>query len=415
MENTEKQSPGKVTGWEWFRSIGSPRTIVAPMVDQSDIPYRLLCRRYSADIAYTQMLNAPIFLNNPKYRHENIGSADLLERPLIAQIAGHDPVAMLKVGLDLQKDCDAVDVNLGCPQGIAKRGRYGAYLMEELDLLKEIVSTLANGLSVPVTCKTRIYKGEDGLARSIRLCETLVDAGASMLTIHGRTREEKGEWTSAADWDTLRAIKAHFARRDRNVPIIANGGISSLADVERCLAHTQCDGVMSSEAILENPALFSDSKDPQTGEHVSQLRLAEEYLALAKEHPPRIIKIVRGHIMKILYRYFTIYTDLRDDCQLRTLTVEDFAPIIASIKERLSKVSPEERTHIEAKEQSWYFRHEHSYNVDCGRNVRGMNKETLQANVRSKQAEEAWRHFEGDGVEEEDENWGGILSSLGMS
>lgn len=85
----------------------------------------------------------------------------------------------------VEDKCDAVDVNLGCPQGIAKRGRYGAFLMEELDLLHEIVSTLVAGLKIPVTCKTRIYKDFD---RSVRLCETLVNAGASMLVIHGRTR-----------------------------------------------------------------------------------------------------------------------------------------------------------------------------------------------------------------------------------
>lgn len=72
--------------------------------------------------------------------------------------------------------------------GIAKRGRYGAFLMEELDLLNEIVSTLSQGLKIPVTCKTRIYHDFD---RTIRLCETLSNAGASLLTIHGRTREEK--------------------------------------------------------------------------------------------------------------------------------------------------------------------------------------------------------------------------------
>jgi hypothetical protein len=76
----------------------------------------------------------------------------------------------------------------GCPQGIAKRGRYGAFLMEELDLLADIVRTMSSDLKIPVTCKTRIYKDFN---RTIRLCETLTNAGASLLTIHGRTREEK--------------------------------------------------------------------------------------------------------------------------------------------------------------------------------------------------------------------------------
>lgn len=97
---------------------------------------------------------------------------------------------MLEAARFVEDKCDAVDINLGCPQDIARRGKYGAYLMEELDLLTEIVSTLSKNLKVPVTCKTRIYKDFD---RTIRLCETLVQAGAKLLTIHGRTREEKVE------------------------------------------------------------------------------------------------------------------------------------------------------------------------------------------------------------------------------
>jgi len=95
-----------------------------------------------------------------------------------------------------------------------------------------MVSTLAKGLRVPVTCKTRVYKDYD---RSLKLCETLVNAGASMLTIHGRTREEKGQYVKQADWETIRRLKAHFAGR---VPIISNGGIETLEDVHRCLSYT---------------------------------------------------------------------------------------------------------------------------------------------------------------------------------
>ena len=166
---------------------------------------------------------------------------------MIVQFAGHDPQTMLKAARLVEDRCDAIDINLGCPQGIAKRGRYGAFLMEELELLHDIVSTLSTNLKVPVTCKTRIYKDYD---ISIRLCETLVNAGACMLTIHGRTREEKGiylihqyyhyyrdhislllgQFVAEADWEMIRRIKEHFGDR---VPIIANGGIANMDDVNR--------------------------------------------------------------------------------------------------------------------------------------------------------------------------------------
>ena len=183
-------TPEKKIGYDWYRSIGSPQYVVAPMVDQSDLGYRMLCREYGAQLVFTQMFNASMFAEQEQYRIKEFVTCPG-DRPLIVQFAGHDPASLLKAAKFVERDCDAVDINLGCPQMIAKRGRYGAFLMEELDLLREIVSLLAANLNVPVTCKTRIYKGPGGWEKTVKLAETLVNAGASMLTIHGRTREEK--------------------------------------------------------------------------------------------------------------------------------------------------------------------------------------------------------------------------------
>jgi tRNA-dihydrouridine synthase 1 len=235
---------------EFWEKIGSPRKIVAPMVDHSDLAYRMLTRKYGADLVFTQMFNSNSFINSIEYREKNFTTCPE-DRPLIVQFAGHDPEVMLKAAVMVQDKCDAIDVNLGCPQNIAKRGRYGAFLMEELDLLKNIVSTLSKGLKIPVTCKTRIYKDFD---KNIILYDTLINAGASALTIHGRTREEKGQLVQACDWEMIRRVKEYY--KDKKIIIIANGGIETLNDVKKCIEITNVDGVMSSEAILENPALF---------------------------------------------------------------------------------------------------------------------------------------------------------------
>ena len=245
------------------------------------------------------------------------------DRPLIVQIAGHNPAVMLQAARMVEDKCDAIDINLGCPQGIAKRGRYGAFLMEELELLHEIVSLLSTNLKIPVTCKTRIYQGEDGLERSIKLCETLVNAGAQMLTIHGRTREQKQQATGSCDWERVAEIKKHFGDK---VPIIANGGIETIEDVYICLEKTGCDGVMSSEAILENPQLFdtfdrtrsANSRSScsrsrsETKKIFNQIELAQAYIDLCKQYPPHAFKTIRGHCMKFLFRYFEIHTGLRN-------------------------------------------------------------------------------------------------------
>lgn len=142
--------------------------------------------------------------------------------------------------------------------------------MDEVDLLVDIVSTMSKGLSIPVTCKVRIYKDYQ---RTINLCEALVNAGASLLTVHGRTREEKGQLVQEVDWQTIARIKQHFANRSIPIPIIANGGISCINDIDTCIQQTGVDGVMSSEGILENPALFNASRD-FSGVYRTQLDLA---------------------------------------------------------------------------------------------------------------------------------------------
>lgn len=208
-----------------------------------------MCRKYGAELVYTQMFNANSFVNSVEFREQGFTTCKY-DRPLIVQFSGHEPQIMLQAAKYVEDRCDAVDINLGCPQDIARRGRYGAYLMEELDLLAEMVSTLKQNLKVPVTCKTRIYTDFE---RSVRLCEVLVAAGASLLTIHGRTREEKGHKVASVNYHMIARLKQHF--KDR-VPIIANGGIEFVDDIPVCLSLTGADGVMTSEAILENPAFF---------------------------------------------------------------------------------------------------------------------------------------------------------------
>lgn len=337
--SAEAEQEGAVGGpdYDFFRRLGSPTRIVAPMVDHSDLPFRMQTRRHGAQLVFTQMLNSNVLLQSRDYRAEMLASC-VGDRPLVVQICGDDPAVMLRAARLLEGSCDAIDINLGCPQGIARRGHYGAFLMEELDLLTDIVSTLVRGLRVPVTCKTRIYKGD--FERSIRLCETLVAAGASMLTIHGRCRDEKGHEIGDADWDMIRRIKAHFAARGVRVPVIANGSISCEADVLRCLSETGVDGVMSSEAVLENPALFAQPS--------SQLDLCQEYLDLCGAHSPGSMRVVRSHVMKMLHRFFVVHEDLRD-LAATARSIPDFLRLVALV--RLA-VRDEDDYRV-----TWYRRH----------------------------------------------------------
>ena len=242
--------------WRFYhQTLRSPTNFAAPMVDQSELQYRLLARRHNAHVCYTPMFHSRLMSQDEKYRAKVLadlkcsGTPESIDRPLLVQFCGNDPDILLTASKHVEGSCDAVDLNLGCPQGIARKGRYGSFLMPETDLLVRIVQNLHQNLNVPVTCKIRLFpKLED----TIRLAKALESAGCYMLCVHGRTKEEKKQLTKQTHFEEVRAVK-----RALRIPVITNGGVGSRADVLTSLRVTETHGVMSAESMLENPTLFA--------------------------------------------------------------------------------------------------------------------------------------------------------------
>eukprot|EP00913_Durusdinium_trenchii_P024503 g23002.t1 len=271
------------------------------MVDQSELAFRMLCRRYGTELAYTPMLHSRM----PGAPGVSGAQAAFVDRPLIAQFCGDDPQTVLAAAKLLPpKSVDAVDLNCGCPQGIARKGHYGAYLLSEPDVIEGIVSTLDKDQSLR-TCTS--VKSCADCQDTLNLASRLEAAGASVLCLHGRTKEMKGQFTGPCDWEAIAAV-----RKRVNIPLIANGGIQTFQDVERCLAATGANavrgsrrGVMSSEALLEYPALFSNDT-----RCIYQDELALEYLELAKLYQTPH-KQIKAHMFHFLYAGLQLHTDLR--------------------------------------------------------------------------------------------------------
>ena len=217
--------------WDWWRGLNPTRFVAAPMVDQSELAFRMLCRELGVGLCYTPMLHARLMTEHPSYKklHFDAGGED--DRPLFGQLAGHDPQVVLSAARLIEDSVSAVDLNFGCPQAIARKGRYGAFLLEEPDVPVMLVETLARELSVPVTAKVRILPS--GIEDSIELCLRMQDAGAAALCVHGRTRTMNKQRAGAADWNSItRLVEA------LDIPVIANGGVACYADAEACLEQT---------------------------------------------------------------------------------------------------------------------------------------------------------------------------------
>jgi tRNA-dihydrouridine synthase 1 len=221
-------------------------------------------------LAYTPMFHARLFSQEAKYRKAHfqctkndtqepwLDGKPSIDRPLFVQFCANDAEALLSAAKKVAPYCDAVDLNLGCPQGIARKGHYGAFLQEDQDLIFRLINTLHKELPIPVTAKIRILEDEE---KTLAYAQNVLKAGASILTVHGRRREQKGHLTGVADWKMLRFL------RDSLPPetvIFANGNILQGGDIDECLAATGADAVMSAEGNLSDPALFATA--PAVGE-----------------------------------------------------------------------------------------------------------------------------------------------------
>uniref|UniRef100_A0A7M5V293 tRNA-dihydrouridine(16/17) synthase [NAD(P)(+)] n=1 Tax=Clytia hemisphaerica TaxID=252671 RepID=A0A7M5V293_9CNID len=153
------------------------------------------------------------------------------------QFCANDPEKFADACELAEPHCDGVDLNLGCPQVIAARGHYGAFLMEEWERVENIIRTACARIKKPITCKIRVY---ESIEKTVEYAKRLERAGAKIITVHGRRREQRGPLTGIASWDHIKAVKEAVS-----VPVFANGNIQYLRDVEKCIEYTKVDAVMS--------------------------------------------------------------------------------------------------------------------------------------------------------------------------
>lgn len=265
--------------------LGDKPVLLAPMEDVTDASFRVVCKRFGADMVYTEFIPSDGLIRDAAKAIAKMKTSDE-EAPIAIQIYGNDPVAMVEAAkmADHAEEiagghgCDIIDINFGCPVNkIAGRGA-GSGMMREPDKMVMITEQIVKAVRKPVTVKTRL--GWDESSKIIvGLAERLQDAGIQALTIHGRTRCQmyKGE----ADWTLIGEVKNNPRM---HIPIIGNGDINSARKAKDAFDRFGVDGIMVGRASFGHPWIFREIKHYlETGEELPPMSVRDR-VALAKWH-----------------------------------------------------------------------------------------------------------------------------------
>ncbi len=267
------------------RALGC-RVLQSPLAGVSDRIFRELVRRWAPEaLLYTEMVNATsLELGHGRHKLEDLAT----ERgPIAVQLFDHRPAAMAEAARRAEAaGAFLIDINMGCPvRKIARKGG-GSGLIREPELAARIVESVAAAVAIPVTVKTRLsWCGGGGQANApaaattagaVHWCQQLEQAGARLLTLHGRSREQG--FSGSADWQAIAAVK-----RSLTIPLIANGDVNSPAAALHCLEQTGADGVMVGRGSLGAPWLVGQIAAALDGRPMAPTPGPAERLALAAE------------------------------------------------------------------------------------------------------------------------------------
>ncbi len=241
--------------------FGEYPVFLAPMEDVTDPAFRLMCKRFGADMVYTEFVSSDALVRSVNSTMRKLNISDE-ERPVAIQIYGKNTDAMVEAARMVEEaHPDVIDLNFGCPvKKVAGKGA-GAGLLRDIPKMLEITRAVVEAVKLPVTVKTRLGWDESNKI-IVELAEQLQDCGIAALTIHGRTRAQM--YTGDADWTLIGKVKENPRI---HIPIIGNGDITTPERAKECFDKYGVDAVMIGRASFGRPWIFKEVKHYlQTGE-----------------------------------------------------------------------------------------------------------------------------------------------------
>lgn len=254
------------------------RVVLAPMAGISNTSYRKIIKEMGAGLIFAEMVS------DKAIAYDNKKTLDLLkmdesERPIAQQIFGSDVESFVVAAKRIEEVMhpDIIDINMGCPvPKIALRSQAGSALLKDPKKIYEIVSSVVASVSVPVTVKIRSGWDANSI-NAVEVAKEIERAGASAITVHGRTRAQG--YSGFSDWNIIKQVKESVS-----IPVIGNGDVTSCFKAREMLEQTGCDAVMIGRGVLGNPWLIKETAEYLEDGTLPKEVLPEEKISMLKRH-----------------------------------------------------------------------------------------------------------------------------------
>ncbi len=301
---------------------------LAPMAGITDLPFRLICKENNAGLVYTEMVSSKALLYKDEKTKLLLKTCDK-EKPLAVQIFGSDPEAIAYAADFTSKIGQIVDINMGCPAPKVVKNGDGSKLLLNLELVEKIVKAAVNASSVPVTVKMRIGWDQEHIV-AIEAAKIIEKAGASAITVHGRTRSQY--YSGSADWDIIKKVKESV-----NIPVIGNGDIRNCYEAKKALEKSNVDAIMIGRASLGNPWIFKQTVEYLKTGRVLPNPTDEEKLDTIIKHLEMEIE-EKGEFIAVreMRKHISAYTkNMKNSSQFRSIinTLESKEEVENALKE----------------------------------------------------------------------------------
>ena len=223
--------------------------LLAPIAGITDLPFRKIAKKQGTGLVYTEMVSSKAIFHNDE-KTKKLLNMQGEERPVAVQIFGSDVESMVYAAKYVEPLADIIDINMGCPAPKVVKNGDGSKLLLNLDLAEEIIKNVVENVNKPVTVKMRKGWNNSNIV-AVEAAKRFEKAGASAITIHGRTREEY--YSGNCDLDIIKQVKEAV-----NIPVIGNGDIRDVSSAIKMFEYTGVDGIMIGRATLGNPWIFKE-------------------------------------------------------------------------------------------------------------------------------------------------------------